>query len=293
MVAAEVDDRFGISWRPELAAGVFLNRELVDCVEVISDDYLDADAKRVRALATLARELPVLMHSIHLGPATTHVVDGRRIEKIARLLDRVRPEAWSEHLAFVRAGGIEIGHLAAPPRDRATVEGTLANLDRIRRITGTLPEIENIATLLEPPGSVLTEAAWLASLFSQCANGWLLDLHNVHANALNFGFDPRAFLGALPLDRVGTIHLAGGCWIEDRRARRRYLDDHLHPVPDPVYDLLAFTAERAPRRLTVILERDGAFPLTEVWLAELGRARQAVAEGRSRRRIHSHELAAI
>ena len=114
----------------------------------------------------------------------------------------------------------------------------------------------------------------------------------MHANALNFGFDPRAFLAALPLDRVGTIHVAGGCWIEDRRGRRRYLDDHLHPVPDPVYDLLAFTAERAPRRLTVILERDGAFPPTEVWLAELG-ARQAVAEGRTRRRSHSHELAAI
>ncbi len=286
-MAVEAKDRFGLSWRPELAAGVLLNRGRVDCIEVISDDYLDADSKRVRSLATLGRELPVLLHSIHLGPATTSRLEDARIEKIARLVDRVRPESWSEHLALVRAGGIEIGHLTAPPRDAATVDGTLANLDRIRRITGTAPEVENIATLLEPPGSTMTEQPWLAALFAQCPNGWLLDLHNVHANALNFGFDARAFLEALPLERVRTIQLAGGKWIEDRAAHRRYLDDHLHPVPDPVYDLLAFTAARAPQPLTVILERDGAFPATADLLAELALARAAVARGRKARHEHA------
>lgn len=285
-MAVEANDRFGLSWRPELAAGVLLNRGRVDCIEVISDDYLDADSKRVRALATLGRELPVLLHSIHLGPATTSRVEDKRIEKLARLVDRIRPESWSEHLAFVRAGGIEIGHLTAPPRDAATVEGTLANLDRIRLVIGAAPEIENIATLLEPPGSTMTEQTWLSAIFAACPNGWLLDLHNVYANALNFGFDAREFLSALPLDRVRTIHLAGGKWIEDRASHRRYLDDHLNPVPDPVYELLAFTAARAPQPLTVILERDGSFPATADLLAELDLARAAVARGR--KALHEH-----
>jgi len=39
-----------------------------------------------------------------------------RLDKMARLVEQVRPQFWSEHLAFVRGGGIEIGHLAAPPR---------------------------------------------------------------------------------------------------------------------------------------------------------------------------------
>lgn len=286
-VAVEANkDRFGLSWRPELAAGVLLNRGRVDCIEVISDDYLDADAKRVRALVALSRELPVLLHSIHLGPATTSRVEDAPIEKLARLVDRIRPESWSEHVAFVRAGGIEVGHLAAPPRDAATVDGTLANLDRIRRLTGTAPEIENIATLIEPPGSTMTEQAWLTAIFAACPNGWLFDLHNVYANAINFGFDVREFLASLPPDRVHTIHLAGGKWIEDRAEHRRYLDDHLHPVPGPVYDLLAFTAARAPRPLTVILERDGDFPPTADLLAELDLARAAVARGR--KVLHDH-----
>ena len=283
-VAAEIRDRFGVSWRPELAAGVLLNRDRVDCIEVISDDYLDADSKRVRALATLARELPLTLHSIHLGLASTAPIEPRRVEKVARLIDKIRPEGWSEHLAFVRAAGIEIGHLAAPPRDAATVEGTLANLATAARITGLAPEIENIATLVDPPGSVMTEEAWLGELLARCSNSWLLDIHNVYANSLNFHFDPRAFLAALPLARVRTIHLAGGKWIEDRFNQRRYLDDHMHATPDPVYDLLSFVAERVEQPLDVILERDGAYPATGDWLAELDRARMAVATGRSRQR---------
>lgn len=253
-------DRFGFSWRPELAAGVLLNRDRVDVVEVIPGEAVDASSVHARALSTLSREMPVILHSIDLGPAATTLVEVKRVEKLARLIERIRPESWSEHLAFVRAGGIEIGHLAAPPRDPATVDGTLTNLETLARITGIAPEIENIATLIDPPGSTMTEDAWLGAILRGGGNGWLLDLHNVYANAVNFGFDPLEFLNSLPLGRVRTIHLAGGKWIEDARARRRYLDDHLHPVPDPVYGLLEHVAMRVSQPLTVILERDGAFP---------------------------------
>lgn len=282
-------DRFGFSWRPELAAGVLLNRDRVDVVEVIPGEAVDANSVHARALSTLSREMPVILHSIDLGPAATTLVEVKRVEKLARLIERIRPESWSEHLAFVRAGGIEIGHLAAPPRDPATVDSTLTNLETLARITGIAPEIENIATLIDPPGSTMTEDAWLGAILRGGGNGWLLDLHNVYANAVNFGFDPLEFLNSLPLGRVRTIHLAGGKWIEDARARRRYLDDHLHPVPDPVYGLLEHVAMRVSQPLTVILERDGAFPPTADLLAELDRAREAVKSGRKRQ----HELAAV
>lgn len=278
----ETSDRFGLSWRAELAAGVLLNRGRVEVVEVIPGEGLAAGSTQARALATLARELPVMLHSIELGPAATTPVEIKRVENLARLIERIRPESWSEHLAFVRAGGVEIGHLAAAPRDVATVEGTLANLDAMARITGLAPEIENIATIIDAPGSTMTEAEWLGAVLAGCGNGWLLDLHNIHANAMNFGLKGRAVLEALPLARVKTIHLAGGRWIEDERSRRRYLDDHLHAVPDPVYELLEFVAERAAQPLTVILERDGAYPPMAELLAELDRARAAVAAGRQK-----------
>ena len=65
---------------------------------------------------------------------------------------------------------------------------------------------------------------------------------------------------------------------------RRLLDDHLHDVPTPVYDLLTAVGAHAPQPLTVILERDGEYPPMESLLAQLDQARAALAAGRARHR---------
>jgi uncharacterized protein len=145
--------------------------------------------------------------------------------------------------------------------------------------------MENIATLLEPPCSPLSEQAWIADIVSASGCGLVLDLHNLHANATNFGFDPLQFLADIPLARVGCVHIAGGEWITASDGEKRYLlDDHLHDVTEPVYDLLSELAARTPQPLTVILERDGDYPPMPALLQELERARTALAAGRHRRR---------
>ena len=77
--------------------------------------------------------MPLLVHGVALGPASTAPVDARRLDRLARLVERLEPAFWSEHLACVRAGDIEIGHLAAAPRTSATIDATAANLSRARR----------------------------------------------------------------------------------------------------------------------------------------------------------------
>jgi uncharacterized protein (UPF0276 family) len=143
--------------------------------------------------------------------------------------------------------------------------------------------MENIATLLQPPLSALSEPAWISAIVETAGCGLLLDLHNLHANAVNFRSDPLALLAGMPLHRVRTIHIAGGKWITSPGGRPVLLDDHLHAVDDPVYDLLAEVAACTAAPLTVILERDGAYPAMNVLLAELDRARAALAAGRARR----------
>jgi uncharacterized protein len=270
-------DRVGLSWRPELAAGILRNLDQIDIVEVIADDYFDASDGEVRSLRTLATQCPVMLHGVSMGLASAARPDAKRLERMARLLDRVRPESWSEHLAFVRAGGIEIEHLAAPPRTEASVAATAENLERARKVTGEMPQVENVATLIDPPGSRLSEIEWLVRILGSTTADLLLDLHNVHANSVNFGWDPFALLDRLPMERVRSIHIAGGKWIRPGRV----LDDHLHDVPDPVYDLLAGVAARCPQPLTVVLERDGAYPEMSELLAQLERARRAVRQGRA------------
>lgn len=277
-------DRFGIGWRPQLAAGILSNLDRIDVVEVIADDFFSAPRRERRALRTLAAQTPVVLHGVSLGLASSVPVETRRLEQMARLCDEVRPMSWSEHLAFVRGGKIELGHLAAPPRTMATIDGAVANLALARRIVGHAPQVENVATLIEPPGSDRDEATWVSEIICGANNDLLLDLHNLYANALNFHFDPFAFIKRIPPERIAAIHLAGGKWIGSSGARR-LLDDHLHDVPDPVYDLLREVGARVPRALTVILERDGDFPSIDCLLYQLERARQALNEGRARNLI--------
>jgi uncharacterized protein (UPF0276 family) len=277
-------DRFGIGWRPELATGILTNLDRIDVVEVIADDYFDAPKSKRRALKTLAIQVPVALHGVSLGLASSVSVEATRLEQTARLVEEIQPEFWSEHLAFVRGGGIEIGHLAAPPRTAATVDGAARNLAAARKIVGVLPLVENIATLIDPPGSTLSEADWTRDIFAAANCSLLLDLHNLYANAVNFGFDPYDFIDRMPQEKVHAIHLAGGRWIKAKTTdERRLLDDHLHDVPEAVYRLLEYVGEKMSHPLTVILERDGRYPSIEVLLHQLDRARDALRRGRTKR----------
>ena len=282
--AAEPRDRFGLGWRPELAIGILAHRESIDVIEIIADDHFEASRTELRAWRRLSAELPIIWHGIGLGLASTVAVEPRRLDAMARLVGETASAGWSEHLAFVRGGGIEIGHLAAPPRSVASIDGTWTNLERARRVVGAMPSVENIATLIEPPASELDEPEWISAIVAGSGAGLLLDLHNLYANAVNFGADPLACLRRLPLRQVGIVHLAGGRWIAGPNGARRLLDDHLHDVPPAVFELLTELGRRAPQALTVIIERDGGYPPFADLLPELDAARCALTVGRAQAR---------
>ena len=129
-------------------------------VEVIAEDYFSAPRHKVRALRTLSEQVPVVLHGVSLGLASAVPVAMPRLDRLARLVETTKAESWSEHLAFVRGGGYEIGHLASPPRTDATIEGAAKNLAAARQIVGALPVVENIASLIDPPGSRYDEPGW-------------------------------------------------------------------------------------------------------------------------------------
>ena len=293
-------DRVGLGWREPLAAGVFTHLEDIDVVEVIADDYFTAAARVLRSMRTLARQIPMVVHGVALGLASVVPVSRKRLDRLARIVNAFEPDMWSEHLAFVRGGPYEIGHLAAPPRNSMTVEGAVRNIGSIRDVVGSLPALENVATLVSPPDSPMPEPDWVGAIASAAASPLLLDLHNLYANAVNFGHDPREYLLSFRLERVRIVHISGGHWIQlDSSAHglssRRLLDDHVHDVPDAVFTMLTQLGQRCPQPLTVILERDGKYPQFTELLQQLHQARQALALGRSRvsRQIETHELTTV
>lgn len=288
-------DRVGLGWRHELSASILSHLDAIDVVELIIDDYFNAPRHKLQAVTSLRQYVDVIYHGVTLGLASTHAVDARRVDQLARTLDHFQASVWSEHLAFVRAGGYEIGHLSAPPRNEWTIEGTIQNIERASTIIGSRPSLENIATLIDPPGSTCTEWEWVGSISAEANTPLLLDLHNIFANALNFGYDPVEYVRSFPLDRVNLIHLSGGKWINEPAEYStsdsgiRLLDDHVHDVPRDVFDLLEIVASEVDQPLTVIIERDGQYPDFQVILDQIRDARAALTMGRCRRNERLHE----
>lgn len=284
-------DRVGLAWRDELAAQIMLHLDFIDHLEIIAEREWSASRRRLDALRDLACQVSVSLHGVSLGLASSGSVSEGRLERIARLVGRVKPDHWSEHLSFVRAGGFEIGHLAAAPYAPQTLAGALRNLERAHQVVGAMPQLENIATLLTPPDSCWTEAEFISKVVCNASATMLLDLHNLYANACNFGQDPFATLDSLPLDRVASVHLAGGHWEAGFDGRSRLIDDHIHDPPPAVYELLEVLAFRVPQPLTVIIERDGRYPDFAALMEQIARARAALAAGRARREVKRRQVA--
>jgi hypothetical protein len=115
----------------------------------------------------------------------------------------------------------------------------------------------------------MREADFYAAVVEATGCDLLLDLGNLHANALNEGRDPVQALLDFPLDHVGMVHIAGGI-----HEGGFYFDTHAHPVPDGVFRLLDLLCERRGA-VPVVIERDALFPPFVELEKELIRSREA------------------
>ncbi len=245
----------GLGWRHALAA-VPLRRADLGFLEVVAEAVPACHPLPPALLAARRRGIHVVPHGVRLSLGGADRPDRARVAHLARLAERFEAPLVSEHIAFVRAGGREAGHLLPVPRTRAALDVLVANVSEAMAGLPVPLALEPIASLFEWPGQELEEADFLTELLERTGALLLLDVANVWANARNSSADPVALLDRMPLDRVAYVHVAGGI----ERAGL-YHDSHRHPVPTDVLDLLSYVAERAPIP-GVMLERDGDFAPT-------------------------------
>ena len=126
----------------------------------------------------------------------------------------------------------------------------------------------------------MSEAEFLTQVLNRTGCGWLLDVTNVYANAVNHGYDAYEFIRAvMPAARRVQMHLAGGYF--DEKAKR-YFDSHSFPVHQEVWDLYRFALEQGRGKVdAVFIERDADFP-TESRLARRGPRGPRHRRGRGR-----------
>jgi len=264
----------GIGWRPPLARFVAELPGLA-FTEVIAESLHRPDPA---LLALRDRGVPVVPHGVRLSLGGAEPVAPERVSHLAHCAELLDAPLVSEHVAFVRAGGLEAGHLLPVPRTRDALDALARNI-RLTRAELDVPlAVEPIAALFDWPDDEYTEGDFLTELLDRTGALLLLDVANVYANARNRGRDPVEALESLPLDRVAYCHVAGGGEHDGY-----YHDTHTHALPEEVLALVAETEKRlgpAEGRLGHLLERDGRYPPAAELRAELDAVADAAAMAR-------------
>lgn len=278
---------------PDLGHGVGLRRahwdaimapggaEGVDFLEILSENFMARGGRAARVLAEAAERFPLVLHGTALSIGSVDPLDNGYLDALAELVDRTDPAWVSDHLCFSSAFGVHYLDLMPLPFTEESLDHVA---DRVRAVQHRLGRpflLENPSYYIEFAASTMSESDYLTALCARADCGLLLDVNNVWVNARNHGYDPYAFIDALPADRVVQIHLAGH---EDQGDV--IIDTHGDHVTDPVLDLYAHTLRRTGPVATLI-EWDNHIPALDVLRAENAKAR-AVADAALDRAAAAH-----
>ncbi len=265
----------GIGWRPELEGLVASAGLDLGFVEAVAENV---DARRPAAALLEARErgLQVIPHGIRLSLGGAERPDHSRLDHLAILADSLDSPLVSEHIAFVRADGVEAGHVLPVARTARALDILTENVQLAQARLPVPLALEHVAAMVEWPGAEMDEAAFVTELLDRTGALLLLDLSNLYANAFNHGYDAVAALARFPLERIAYVHVGGG---EHRGGM--YHDTHAHPVVPGVLTLVEelFALTNAPG---VLLERDDGFPPEDEILCEVLAIDAAAKRGSAR-----------
>ena len=220
----------------------------------------------------------VSVHALKLSVASPEPPRKQYIDALKAIAFENGAESVSDHLGFTRDGddGVEMGHFAPPPYTEAALTCTCCNIDHIQQQMGDVRfYIENIAYLFQFEGT-MTEAEFLKRTLKSTGCGWLLDVTNVYANSVNFGYNAYEFIAdVIPVAEDIQIHLAGGFF--DKKLQK-YIDSHSHPIPEPVFALYRHALELGHGKVkAVFIERDQNYPDETGWREE-ARSIRRIAE---------------
>ncbi|HYV45166.1 MAG TPA: DUF692 family protein [Myxococcaceae bacterium] len=203
---------------------------------------------------------PFVAHGVGLSLGSFGRAEWRRR---ARWLRRLREDQarfqyrwYTDHLGATVMGGRAVALPVALPM---TPELAAQVRRVLRAAQAVVPDVgmENTApTVLF--GHPLEEPGFIAAALARPRTHLLLDLHNLHTVAVNFGVDPDAYLARLDLAKVIEIHVAGGSWSDPAwlpGGRSLRLDSHDGAAPDEVLALLEKVAPRCPNLRGITLER--------------------------------------
>ena len=263
---------FGLGLRPPHYQD-FLDGDVpVEFVEVISENFMVAGGRPLRILDAVRERFPVAMHGVSMSVGSADGLNVDYLRRLKALADRVRPLWVSDHLCWTGVEGFNSHDLLPLPFTEEALEVVCSNVMRAQDVLERALVLENPSTYVTFSDDQMSEQAFISQVCARTGCLLLLDVNNIYVSGTNHGFDPRAYIAGIPVDRVVQMHLAG-----HSAGRGLLIDTHDEPVPDPVWALYDLACRRFGPVATMIERDDNIPPLADL-LAELAIARSRAAE---------------
>jgi uncharacterized protein (UPF0276 family) len=244
----------------------------VNHIEVSPDSIALKTAKGVRIhpqaleqFRWISRETDVniLIHGVGMSIGSYDGWNDEYINLLDQLLHESANIRWhSEHLAYTRVNGKNLGTMLTLPRTKETLELICKRVDAIQKRYRVPFLLENVISMFPDAASTYSDAAFLNSITESTGCGLILDIYNLQCDSVNFDFKIDPFLEELNLNTVYEMHLAGGNVDPEFNFQ---MDVHSRLTEESTLQLAKQIVKTNPKNLQAI-----TFELLEEFIPNLG-----------------------
>jgi uncharacterized protein (UPF0276 family) len=274
--------RPGLGLKPQHYAQIIADAPDLGFFEVHAENYMGDGGPPHRYLGAICERYPLSLHGVGLSIGGEGPLDRDHLARLRRLVDRYRPESFSEHLAWSSHDEGYLNDLLPLPYTPATLDRVVAHVDQVQQALGCRMLLENPSTYVLFAESSIEEVDFLDAIAERTGCGLLLDVNNVMVSAVNHRLDPIAYIDRFPVERVGEIHLAGYDETTDDAGERLLIDAHGSRVRPDVFALYQHTILRTGPMPTLI-EWDNDVPTFDVLMDEARLVDAVLADARTHR----------
>ena len=256
----------GIGLRTPHVARVRAERPCLGWLEVHSENYFVDGGPAIAALEAIRRDYPISLHGVGLSLGSADALDAGHLTRLKQLVSRIEPGAVSEHLCWSHVDGRHLNDLLPLPFTEEALTLVCERVDAVQTALGRTLLVENVSAYVRFEDDCMSEWEFVAAVARRTGCKLLFDVNNIYVNAVNHGFDPDAYLTAIPADAVAEIHLAGF-----DASGHCLIDTHGTRVAAPVWKLYRAAITRFGPKPTLI-EWDTDIPPLEILLDEAAQA---------------------
>jgi uncharacterized protein (UPF0276 family) len=267
---------FGLGLRVKHYPYIFEHWPKVDWFEIISENFMDTDGRPKRNLARIKERYPVVMHGIAMSIGTVDPLDSEYLQKLKALIEWLNPAWISDHLCWTGIAHKNSHDLLPVPYTEEALKHIVSRIKEVQDYLERPIALENPSTYLEFKTSHIPEAEFITRMAQESGCNLLLDVNNVYVTCYNHRLDAKAYIDALPLDRVIQIHLSG-----HTNKGTHIIDTHDDHVVDEVWALYKYVVHKAGRTPNTMVEWDDNIPEFKDLYAELGKAKDAAKNAKN------------